>query len=242
MSAITANADPALPQTEEVDTDISKDQSKFLLESSVGATSRRDAVGYAAITHAPFGVLNQSGVRLKMEGYEFAYRFRQHSDNFPHTVTFLHGHNTEIEAFVGYECVTETLNVAGFLGLDHQSSTPSNDSPVNAKLHVQTGADFSTEIDYHPAGSVSFGFDGSYSTVGSFVVTQANVGIEAASNIVVGPEFTYQSSKSFHERRFGARIGPLEIGALTITVTSGFAHAKSNGKGAYGAIESSFRF
>jgi len=60
--------------------------------------------------------------------------------------------------------------------------------------------------------------------------------------IYFGPQVAYDSD--LHDRfwRFGAQVTFAEFGPFHATVGAGYAHDRWNGPGAYGLIETSFRF
>ena len=232
------------PVDEDQDTNEPKDLSKFAVDTSFGVSSRHDIMGYGAITFAPFGILDEFGVRLKMEGVNLRYRYQQQGDteNGDPLLLSIQGHNWEIGAALGYEYITERLGIAGFVGIDYQRTTLSRWEPNSASSGTQTGVKFSTDIDYQPIESLSFRVNGSYSTVNNFFFVRARPGFAVMPDVFVGPELTYQDSKFFRQWRIGAHLGQVKLGALAITVTGGFMHDRAIGNGVYGAIETSFRF
>jgi hypothetical protein len=224
-----------------------KDLSKFSFETMSGLSSRLDIVGLTSITYAPFGILNESGVRFKIEGGGFDNRFKQNC-NAPYSEPLqspvsVHERDWTLAASTGYEYVLGPFDIVGFIGVGLQHTRLSRNKSDNEKDKKRTaGAEFATEVDYRPIQPLSLSLNANYSTASRFLFTQARLGFAVTSDVFVGPEFGYQRSQFFQEWRVGAHLGQIDFGAVAITVAGGLVHDRTDGNGIYGTIESSFRF
>lgn len=251
------------PATEAPEADEPEDLSKFEINTALDVTSRRSTFVYSSITVAPFDILDKSGVRVKVEGVNGGYHYNTEGDSdfFQPPLLSIHGHSVGVSALVGYEYVTETLNLAGFVGADYQHDSetfnPAN-SPLllvtdtdpsssgqrlrNPTVGTRWGVKFATDIDYHPVEQWSFVLSGNYSTANNSWWSRLRPGYAVMPDVFVGPEVLYQGNNFYRQWRVGAHVRGLKLGALEIGLASGFMRDSVVSNGTYGVVEASIRF
>jgi hypothetical protein len=233
------------------------DLSRFEINTSLDVTSRRGIGAYGAVTFAPSGLLEQSGVRLKVEGVNGGYHYNTEGDPdfFQPPLLSIHGHFMGASALVGYELVTATLNLAGFVGGDYQrdsqSFNPANvpnpfgeptEAIRNPTLGARWGVKFATDAEYHPTEQWSFLLSGNYSTANNSWWSRLRPGYAVLEDVFVGPEAIYQGNNFFQQWCAGAHVRGIKLGVLEIGLSSGFMRDSIVSNGIYGNLETSVRF
>ena len=249
-----------------------EDMSRFEINTSLDVTSRRSVFGYGSITFSPFGILDQSGFRLKLEGINGGYHYNTQGDPnfFQPPLLSIHGHFVGASALVGYEWVNDWLNVAAYVGADyqHDSETWNPADAFNAfgfggfgpgggfgfgfgaggfgiqnpTIGTHWGVKFATDIDYHPTDYWSFALSGNYSTSNNSWWSRFRPGYAVWEDVYVGPEFGYQGNNFYQQWRIGAHLRGAKLGPVEIGLATGFARDSVVGDGIYGNVEASIRF
>jgi hypothetical protein len=259
---VKAKEAPAKTVTE---ADEPEDMSRFEFVTSLDVTSRREVFGYGAITVAPLGTLQNSGFRVKLEGINGGYHYNTEGDpTFGQPLNLsMHGHFVGGSLLVGYQHITDTFEVAGYVGVDYQVNTETfnpanglnffnnlaNGEPdfglpglTNPTIGTRVGIKFATEFDYHPSEEWSGVLAGNFSTANNSWWSRARPGYAVMKDVFVGPEFTYMGNNFYQQWRAGAHIRGLKIGLVEIDLGSGFLRDDVVGNGAYGTISTSVRF
>jgi hypothetical protein len=233
------------------------DLSRIEIESALDVTSRRSVFGYSAVVYSPLGVLNESGVRVKLEGVNGGYHYNTVGDpNFVEPpVSSFHGHFMEGSAAFGYEHVTDTLSIAAFTGIDYQSATQNSftganavlvgapfSSTVNPTLGDRVGVKFTIGVDYLPNDNWSFVLEGNYSTANNTWLARTQLGYAVMKEIFLGPELRFQGNNFYQQWRAGVHMRGLKVGPIEIGVSTGFLSDSVVGNGVFGTFETSVRF
>jgi len=187
-------------------------------------------------TFAPFGGINDTGFRVRLNGNASWYRFLTGPD------TIGSGHSAEGGIQAGYQW---SLPRVSFIGLIGPTFGGSNDDGVKtdhwgAKAVLST---YALPTDQTMAfGSLS------YSTVFNFVKLQAKTGMRLVGNFYVGPEaiFSWRNVlpgiNNIADMRVGAHVSAVSFGPLQVGFSGGWAHQQDLGSGYYGSVNFYFTF
>lgn len=240
--------------------DVPDDLSRFEVYSALDVHSHGSIFGYGSVTYAPFNILDKSGVRLKLEGLNGGYDYNVQGDpDFSQPPVFpIHGHFVGASALVGYEYVSDNLNVAGYVGADYQRVTerfnPADrfgflTDPLlgfgglsNPTVGTRWGVKFMTEIDYRPNDLWSFDLSGNYSTANNSWWSRFRPGYAVLPDVYVGPETGFQGNNFYRQWRIGAHERGFKLGPVEVGLASGFLRDDVVGNGVYGTVEASVRF
>lgn len=222
-------------------------QDAFAIDSSLEVNSRRSVFEYGSITAAPFGGLEKSGVRMKIESVNGGYYYNQPGDleRGDSPLVLIHGHFFGASALVGYEYVGDKLSVAGYAGGDYQHDSLSHMDPANPTTGTHWGAKFATEVDYRPDDTTAISLDGHYSTANNSWWSKFRPGFAVLTSIpsvYVGPEVGFQGDNFYRTWRIGAFAKGLKLGDLELGVSTGFLRNDVIGNGVYGALEARVTF
>jgi len=221
-----------------------EDLSRFEIDTSFEAHSLPGASGYAAVTFSPFGILDHSGFRLRLEGVNGYYHYNQQMGLGVDQTLSTSGRGQFVGGsfLIGYERSDELLNLVGFIGGDYSRNSLGSCNPVSTR----GGVKFAGEANYRPNEAWSLILGGSYSTANNSFWSRFRPGFAVLPEIFVGPEFTFQgynqASNLYDQWRLGAHLRGIKFGPLEFSAATGFFRDKSLGDGFYGSLDASVRF
>jgi cellulose biosynthesis protein BcsS len=212
---------------------VPKDQWIVAIDASATATSNQSQFAYAAGTIAiGGGTLQQSGLRLKLEGLGGTYGYEQAPTN-----AFARGKQFEGGALAGYQQVWQNASVALYLGLNVRENTIPAADPMNTALGTRVG--FKTAIDAYlrPTDQTMLSAYASYSTAYDAYYARARAGYSIYGLGYLGPEATFLGDDFYGQTRLGAHFSGIQLGALQLGVAGGYVWDRSYKDGYYGTLE-----
>jgi hypothetical protein len=244
-NAMAADLSTKAPKDQSTATETKTDM--FAIDSSLEANSRRSIFEYGSITVAPFGGLEKSGVRAKLESVNGGYYYNQQGDldRGESPLVLIHGHFFGVSALVGYEYVGDKLSVAGYAGGDYQHDSLDRTDPTNPTTGTHWGAKFATEIDYRPDDTTAISLDGHYSTANNSWWSKFRPGfavLPSMPSVYIGPEVGFQGDNFYRTWRVGAFAKGFKFGSLELGLSTGFLRNDVIGNGVYGAVEARVTF
>jgi hypothetical protein len=242
-----------------------EDASRFEVGAAIDTDSRRGLAQYGSITFSPFGLLEQSGVRLKLESVNASYYYNEEGNPefFQPPKVLVHGHYIGASFLVGYEHVTDMLTLAGFVGADYQRNTlrrPLDLTPLqnlldpesidltsgtnnnNPTIGTKWGVKFAVEADFKPIDEVSIVVTGNYSTANHSWWSRLRPGYAIAEDVYVGPEAGYQGNDFYRQWRVGGHVRGIKVGLVEMGASMGFLRDNTISNGLYGTFDASLRF
>jgi Cellulose biosynthesis protein BcsS len=221
-----------LPPPDSPETPITPKIQHVGVDASVVATSLRDGSANVNGTFAPFGDINDSGVRIRLTGGYSWYRFITGEN----PLTFGSGHTLEGGLLAGYQLSMERVSFVGLIG----PSIAESSDEITSK--TQWGAKTVLSMYALPSAQTMAYASLSYSTIGNAVQFQSKVGLRVVSDFYVGPEAAFSwfneipSSNNIAVMRIGGHVSAVTFGPAQIGVSGGWAHQQKVGSGYYGGI------
>jgi hypothetical protein len=194
---------------------------------------------YVGVIHNYSGDILASGFLVRLVGLDSHYKY----DTTAVAGGTVEGHATLIDAMGGYQKVTESYALRGYLGLDyeHHSLSPDNTFDSNRGSHV--GGKVQGEFETGFATPNYVGLVASYGSARHRHWARGRAGRDLGG-YVVGPEVLFMGDHEYHERRLGAFLAFRNIIPLMFTLSAGSSDsgAERGGVGPYVAVELSKTF
>ena len=203
----------------------------FAVDGSAVATSLGDRSVSFNSTFAPFGDINDSGLRIRGTGSASWYRFV--TSETPGVLGS--GSTLEGGVLAGYQWSLQRLNFMALLG--PTVSYGKDDGVTSTHVGVKTVvSSYARPTDQTMAyGSLT------YSTIANFLQLQAKAGMKLIGDVYVGPEVNFSWRNvvpSFHnvaQLRLGGHISAVTLGPVQVGVAAGWARQPGLGSGYYGS-------
>ena len=203
------------------------------IDAAVSSTSI-DTLHLALIgTIAPFTGLDQSGARLRVTGVvgEYAYTASQPK------LGRVRGSQEQGSVSVGYEWISPTASIAGFVGVEGRDDVLTPHDPTNPVAGTALG--LRTEFDFYtrPTPISMVAGEVSYSTVHNAWYGALKIGLMPfAGSAYVGPEFIALGDDFYRQWRVGAHATGFGFAGLEFGLSAGFLEDRFRGAGAYGIL------
>jgi Cellulose biosynthesis protein BcsS len=215
--------------------------SRVELYNEFEVTSIRDFYNYSALTWAPMGFLDVSGLRFRLAGDVGRYRYLNPAEPPPETIN---DRTFGGEFLVGYEyLISDNLTISSYVGYNIQRHLLSFPDPENSTSGTKSGFMGVLEFYGNPTDKLKMSGYASYSTANNtyFVRVRAGVGI-AQDDVNFGPELTFSGDDQYKQWRLGLHLGGVQIGPVELGVSAGYLKDHSEGSGVYGLLGTSVRF
>jgi len=202
------------------------------IDASGTATSNHTDFVYGAATFALGGTLQQSGLRLRLEGLGGTYGFEQGATN-----TTATGKQYEGGALIGYQQIWNWGSLGAYLGANARENTvPSADS-TGSSLGTRVG--FKTAVDAYllPAPATMMSVYGSYSTAYDAYYARFRAGYSLFGFGYFGPEVAVLGDDYYNQIRVGAHLTAMQLGAMQVGVSGGYVWERAYKDGYYGTLE-----
>jgi Cellulose biosynthesis protein BcsS len=196
------------------------------------ATSNHTDFVYGAATFALGGTLQQSGLRLRLEGLGGTYGFEQAPTNVTST-----GKQYEGGALIGYQQVWNWGSLGTYVGANVRENTvPSND-PANTALGTRAGFKAAVDAYLLPAPATMVSVYGSYSTAYDAYYARFRAGYSLFGFGYFGPEVAVLGDDYYNQTRLGAHLTAMQLGAVQVGVSGGYVWERAYKDGYYGTLE-----
>jgi hypothetical protein len=201
------------------------------VDASATVASQGSQFANANVTAAPAGSLNQSGLRVRVDGLMGSYRTETAGS--PRAL----GAQAEVAAMAGYALVWQEAVLAGFVGLNVRRNEVSHfDASLPA---ARTEIGLKTALDFYarPTASTMVHATGTYSTAFNAYYGRLRFGFAGFAGGYIGPEFTALGDDYYRQWRVGAHLSGMQFGALQLGVSAGYVHDHVRKGGAYSTLD-----
>jgi Cellulose biosynthesis protein BcsS len=202
------------------------------IDVSGTATSNHTDFVYGATTFALGSTLQQSGLRLRLEGLGGTYGFEQGPTN-----TTATGKQYEGGALIGYQQVWNWGSLGTYIGANVRENTvPSADS-TNSSLGTRVGFKAAVDAFLLPAPATMMSVYGSYSTAYDAYYARFRAGYSFFGFGYIGPEVAVLGDDYYNQTRVGAHLTAMQLGAMQVGVSGGYVWERAYKDGYYGTLE-----
>jgi Cellulose biosynthesis protein BcsS len=199
--------------------------------SGTAASNHTDFL-YGAATFALGNTLQQSGFRLRLEGLGGTYGFEQAPTNVTTT-----GKQYEGGALIGYQQVWNWGSLGYYVGANVRENTVPSDDPANTGLGTRVGFKAAVDTYLLPAPATMMSVYGSYSTAYDAYYARFRAGYSVFGFGYLGPEVAVLGDDFYNQTRVGAHLTAMQLGALQVGVSGGYAWDRAAKDGYYGSLE-----
>ncbi len=188
-------------------------------------------------TIAPFTNFDQSGMRLRLGGIVGQYGYTASTKGLGH----IDGSQEQGSASLGYEWVSATSSLAGFIGAEVHNDRLTPVDPTNPV--AGTAAGLRAEFDFYTRPTLVTMAAGqfAYSTVHNSYYGALRYGLRVFGGAYVGPEIMALGDDFYRQWRLGAHVSGFGFGGIEFGASGGYANDRVRGGGAYGVLESRVR-
>ncbi len=208
------------------------------VDVALTATSN-DTLHLALIgTISPFTRLEDSGLRLRLGGVTGSYSYVATTAGLGR----IRGTQEQGSFMVGYEWVSRTTSVAGFIGAEARNDKLTPVDPTNNAAGTAYGV--RGELDFYSKPSNWTLVTGQfvYSSAHSAYYGRLKFGMSLVDNIYVGPEIMMLGDTSYSQFRVGAHATGITLGPMQFGISAGYSKDRVRGSGVYGILDSRISF
>ncbi|WP_298952750.1 cellulose biosynthesis protein BcsS [uncultured Methylobacterium sp.] len=201
------------------------------IDASAAVTSNSSAFGVVSATIAPFGPLDRSGARIRLQGLAGVYTYPSQGGK------RVQGQQEEGSGMVGYEWIWQQAALAGYIGFNVRSNSLSIADPNNP---VQgTGVGLKTALDFYaqPSTRTMVAAYGSYSTLFHAYYARLRAGYMVTDGVYVGPEVTFLGDDYFNQWRVGGHLTGFSVGPVKLSLGAGYVYDRIQKSGYYTSVE-----
>jgi Cellulose biosynthesis protein BcsS len=202
------------------------------IDVSGTATSNHTDFAYGAATFALGSTLQQSGLRLRLEGLGGTYGFEQAPSNVTTT-----GKQYEGGALVGYQQVWNFGSLGAYIGANVRENTVPSTDATNSSLGTRVGFKAAVDAYLLPAPATMMSVYGSYSTAYDAYYARFRAGYSFFGFGYLGPELAVLGDDYYNQTRVGAHYSAMQLGALQVGVSGGYVWQRDLKDGYYGSLE-----
>jgi hypothetical protein len=203
------------------------------IDASATATSTQTQFVYSAATIAVGGgTLQQSGLRLKLEGLGGTYGYQQGGPD-----ETARGKQYEGGALAGYQAVWNNATFAAYLGVNVRENTVPATDPSNSALGTRVGFKSAIDAYLHPTAQTMLSAYASYSTAYDAYYARLRAGYSVFGLGYLGPELAFLGDDYYGQTRLGAHFSGVQVGALQLGVAGGYVWDRAYKDGYFGTLE-----
>jgi hypothetical protein len=199
--------------------------------SGTAGSNHTDFV-YGASTFALGGTLQQSGLRLRLEGIGGTYGFEQAPANVTTT-----GKQYEGGALIGYQQVWNWGSLGTFVGANVRENTVPSVDPANTALGTRVGFKAAVDAYLLPTPATMVSVYGSYSTAYDAYYARFRAGYSFFGFGYLGPEVAVLGDDYYNQTHVGAHLTAMQLGAMQVGVSGGYVWERAYKDGYYGTLE-----
>lgn len=233
--------------------DIESAGPKVTIDTSLDATSRSSFAGALVGKMAPFGSLAETGPRIRASVVLGRYAYNasdltilvpSSAGAIPKASGFgrVNGTFEQGSFMTGYELVTPSARLAGFVGPDVANHHLSPLDPGNRVRGMRLGAKMGAEAFFLPSATTMVSSIGYYSTNYNAYFGRFKFGVMLTDYVYAGPEALALGDNYFSQWRVGAHLSGLKFGALLLGVSGGYLNDRVRGGGAYSILDTHLAF
>jgi hypothetical protein len=208
------------------------------IDVAIDGTSQKALSGALIGTIAPFGSLDQSGMRIRLAGLGGVYSYISGQAGLGR----VRGTLEDGSFMAGYEWVMKKATVAVYGGADVMNSSLSPDDPYNPAKGLRAGFKMGVEAYVTPTDFTMISGVASYSTNNNSYYGRLKFGMALAERLYIGPEVVALGDNFFQQWRFGGHVSGIRFGILQMGASAGFLNDRVRGAGLYGILESRLTF
>lgn len=194
---------------------------------------------YVGLIHNFSGNILADGFLARVVGYDIHYKY----DSAVAADGTVDAHATALEAMVGYQKVTESYALRGYVGLDYEHHRLSPDNTFDSNRGTHVGGKVQGEFETDFAAKNYVGLMATYGSAVDRYWVRARAGRDFGG-FVVGPEALIKGDREYNEQRLGAFVILRNILPALFTVSAGAADSgdRRGGVGPYISMELSTTF
>jgi hypothetical protein len=221
--------------------------------SSVGSYA-----GYVGATIAPFGKLEQSGVRVGLFNVESRYKYDTTvevptacevpgditSCDTTHIPRTVRGRGILGDLLLGYGVVQESWNAKIYAGLNVQNQSLSVPDPTNPVQGTKMGLKIQADAWVNPTKDSMLFLLFSYARPFKTYYSTVKAGYDFfGKEFFIGPEVILQGNERYDQWRVGAHITGIKISKdVELGLSAGYLHESDVPPGGYVKLELGFEF
>lgn len=207
------------------------------VDTSVDVTTQNSYFGDVLVTGAPAGTLDESGLRLRLDGLTGRYSY--YSSGSHQTID---GTQESGAALVGYEWVSPATSFAAYIGGDVRNNSLSFADPANPVIGTNFGAKGQFELYTKPTLRTMVAVNASYATNKTAYFARLRGGYIIGPDLYIGPEFVVLGDSFFNQERFGAHLTGLRAGPASFSFAAGYLYDRVRKNGGYANIDARVGF
>jgi hypothetical protein len=208
------------------------------VDLALTATSN-DTLHLALIgTISPFTRMDESGLRLRLGGVTGSYSYIASTAGLGR----IRGTQEQGSFMVGYEWVSRTTTVAGFVGGEVRNDKLTPADPTNSVAGTAYGV--RGELDFYskPTSWSLVAGQFVYSSAHSSYYGRMKFGMSVFENIYVGPEVMLLGDSFYSQWRVGGHLTGISFGPMQFGVSAGYSNDRVRGSGVYGILDARVGF
>lgn len=189
-------------------------------------------------TFAPFGGLEQTGLRLRLGGLLGGYVYDANAPG----VGKVTGEQVGGWLLAGHDWVTHKTKIGVFGGLDVINTKLDKFDPDNktegSAFGFRAGLDFYTKPTSDTMATGTF----SFSTANSAYYARLRGGVSIIEQAYIGPEALVMGDSFYSQWRVGMHVSGVNVGPVQLGVSGGYVNDRVRGPGAYGSLDMRLTF
>lgn len=189
-------------------------------------------------TIAPFGGLEQNGLRIRMVGLMGGYSY----DASAVGVGKVNGDQVGGSLLLGHDWIVDKTKFGVFGGLDVLNNKLNKNDPDNktegTTIGFKAGFDFYTTPTTSTMATGTFAF----STANSAYYMRLKGGIAVYEQVYIGPETLVLGDSFYSQWRLGMHLSGVKLGPVQFGVSGGYVNDAVRGAGGYGILDTRITF
>lgn len=204
--------------------------------SLTGAPEARHAVLIGTI--APFGGLEQNGLRIRLSGLLGGYTY----DATAVGVGKVTGNQVGGSLMLGHDWIIGKTKVGVFGGLDIISNSLDKVDPDNKTEGATVG--FKGGFDFYSTPTTSTMATGTFafSTANSAYYMRLKGGVAIYEQVYIGPETLVMGDSFYSQWRLGMHLSGFKLGPVQFGLSGGYVSDAVRGAGGYGILDTRVTF
>jgi Cellulose biosynthesis protein BcsS len=198
------------------------------VDATTDVTTQGSYFADVEATVSPAGTLNESGLRLRLEGLAGRYSYFSSADQ-----QTIRGTAETGTGLVGYAWVSPGISFAAYVGADIRNNTLSLFDPANPTAGTTVGAKGQFEFYATPSARTIVAADGWFATNETAYFARLRGGYLIGPNLFLGPEFVALGDAFFNQERLGLQLMGLRAGPLRFAFSAGLLYDRVRKGGGY---------